>query len=97
MFIGAKLENMQTRKFRTSRMFKNRILSISFAILTFFFFNLLYQFVYKLKSVGMKIVFACFWKAMEIAGSAQKKKKKKKKKKNRVDRVSGNTPKTTTC
>ena len=38
----------------------------------------------------MTVFLFFFWKAIKIAGSAQKKKKKNKKKKNRFGRVNGN-------
>ena len=58
-------------KFRASRELNNMILSINFAILTFlkFFFPIFWII---LGSVGMKIFLFFFWKAIKIAGSAQK-------------------------
>ena len=58
-------------KYGTSRKLKNIILSIIFAILELLFLSCLSNF---LKNVGMKIFFFFFffWKAIKIAGSAQK-------------------------
>ena len=61
-------------KFRTSRKLKNMILSINFAILTFFKF--LSNFLKHFRAGRYKnlfIYFIFFWKAIKIAGSAQKK------------------------
>ena len=66
-------------KFRTSRTLKNMILSIHFVILTFLSFS--YNFLKHFR-VGRYENLIFFWKAIKIAGSAQK---------NRVGRVSGNT------
>ena len=75
---------MHIMKFRVSRKLQNMILSINFAILTFFRVFFFCQIFWNISGlVGMKIFLFFFWKAIEMTGSAQKK--------NRVGRVSGNT------
>ena len=46
MFIGAKYHQQYPETFRTSRELKNMILSINFAIKTFFFFFFIYLFYF---------------------------------------------------
>ena len=67
-------------KFRTSRKLKNMIRSINSAILTFF--CCLSNFLIHFRASRYENLFISFWKAIKIAGSAQK---------NRVSRVRGNT------
>ena len=67
-------------KFRTTRKLKNMILSINFTILTFVSF--LSNFLKHFRVGRYDNLFILFWKAIKIAGSAQK---------NRVGRVRGNT------
>ena len=86
LFIGAKSstvpENIHKMKFRTSKELKNMILSIYFAILTFFkfLFNFLKHF--RVDRYENLLIFFFLWKAIKIAGLAQN---------NWVGRVSGNT------
>ena len=59
--------------FRTPRKLKNMILSINFAILTFFL-NFLSKFLKHFRVGRYENLFIfLFWKAIKIAGSAQKK------------------------
>ena len=59
-------ENIHIMEFRTSRELKNMILSINFAVLTCFKF-----FVHFFLNIYENL-FIFFWKAIKIAGSAQK-------------------------
>ena len=63
-------------KFRTSRELKNTILSINFAILTFFNF-FLSNFLKHFRVGRYENLFIFFWKAIKIAGSGTAQKKKK--------------------
>ena len=76
MFIGAKyhqqyFENVHITKFRTSMELKNMILRINLAILTFLSF--LSNFLKYFRVGRYKNIFIFIWKAIKIAGSAQKK------------------------
>ena len=68
-------------KFRTSSKLKNMILSINLPILTFFK-SFMSNFLKHFRVGRYENLFIFFWKAIKIAGSAQKK--------NRVGRASGN-------
>ena len=79
-FINCTKKKIQIMKLRASRKLKDRIASNCFVILTFFL-SCLSNFLKNVR-VGRYENLSFFWKAIKIAGSAQK---------TRVSRVSGNT------
>ena len=60
-------------KFRTSRELKAMILNINFAILTSFKFFVQFSETFYFRVGRYENLFIFFWKAIKIAGSAQKK------------------------
>ena len=67
-------ENIHIMKLRTSRALKNMILSIDFAILTFGKFFVQFSVHFRVGRYENLFIYLFFWKAIKIAGSAQKNK-----------------------
>ena len=68
------LDGTHIMKLRTSRKLKNMMLSINVAILTLFYLIYLFIYFYFFLSDFLKhFIYFFFWKAIKIAGSAQKK------------------------